>query len=64
MFELNGVYRNRIGEYTVVALNGPRLVVRYADGSEAELNINIQARIWENIVAELEERAHSRRQLR
>ena len=35
MFELNGVYRNRIGEYTVVALNGPRMVVRYADGSEA-----------------------------
>jgi hypothetical protein len=64
MFELNGVYRNRIGEYTVVALNGPRMVVRYADGSEAELNINIQARIWENIVAEQEARAASSRHLR
>ena len=57
MFELNGVYRNRIGEYTVLALNGPRMTVRYADGSEAELNVNIQARIWENIVAEQEARA-------
>lgn len=64
MFELNRVYRNRIGEYTVVALNGPRMVVRYADGSEAELNINIQARIWENIVAEQEARAASSRHLR
>ena len=64
MFELNGVYRNRIGEYTVLALNGPRMTVRYADGSEAELNVNIQARIWENIVAEQEARAASSRHLR
>ena len=64
MFELNGVYRNRIGEYTVLAINGPRMTVRYADGSEAELNVNIQARIWENIVAEQEARAASGRHLR
>ena len=64
MFELNGVYRNRIGEYTVLTLNGPRMTVRYADGSEAELNVNIQARIWENIVAEQEARAASSRHLR
>ncbi len=64
MFELNGVYRNRIGEYTVLTLNGPRMTVRYADGAEAELNVNIQARIWENIVAEQEARAASSRHLR
>ncbi|WP_374685837.1 hypothetical protein [Promineifilum sp.] len=64
MFELNGVYRNRIGEYTVVRLNGPRMTVRYADGTEAELNVGIQARIWENIVAEQEARAASSRHLR
>ena len=64
MFELNGVYRNRMGEYTVLAINGPRMTVRYADGSEAELNVNIQARIWENIVAEQEARAASGRHLR
>ena len=64
MFELNGVYRNRVGEYKVVALNGQRMTVRYTDGNEAELNVNIQARIWENIVAEQEARAASSRHLR
>jgi hypothetical protein len=64
MFEVNGVYRNRVGEYSVLALNGPRMTVRYADGSEAELNVAIQARIWENIVAEQEARAASSRHLR
>ncbi|MEZ4515619.1 MAG: EVE domain-containing protein [Chloroflexota bacterium] len=34
--------------------------VRYADGMEAELNIAIQERIWENIVAEREARAGDR----
>ena len=61
MFELNGVYRNRIGEYTVLAIDGQRMTVRYHDGTEAELNVNIQARIWENIVAEQEARAASSR---
>ncbi len=64
MFEVNGVYRNRIGEYTVLAVDGRRMTVRYNDGSEAELNINIQARIWENIVAEQEARAASSRHMR
>jgi hypothetical protein len=64
MFELNEVYRNRVGEYTVLSINGQRMTVRYADGSEAELNVNIQARIWENIVAEQEARAASSRHLR
>ena len=50
MFELNGVYRNRTGEYTVLAMKGTHMTVRYTDGSEAELNTNIQARIWENII--------------
>jgi len=64
MFEVNGVYRNRIGEYSVLAVDGRRMTVRYSDGTEAELNINIQARIWENIVAEQEARAASSRHLR
>ena len=64
MFEPNGVYRNRTGEYTVLAVNGPRMTVRYTDGSEAELNVNIQARIWENIVAEQEAKAASSRHMR
>jgi hypothetical protein len=64
MFEVNGVYRNRIGEYTVLAINGQHMTVRYADGTESELNVSIQARIWENIVAEQEARAASSRHLR
>jgi hypothetical protein len=64
MFEVNGVYRNRIGQYQVLSLDGPRMRVRYEDGEEAELNVHIQARIWENIVAEQEARAASSRLLR
>ena len=56
MFEVNGVYANRKGKYTVLAINGPKMSVRYEDGSEAELNMRLQGRIWENIVAEQEEK--------
>jgi hypothetical protein len=56
MFEVNGVYANRIGKYTVLAVNPPKMSVRYEDGSEAELNMRVQGRIWENIVAEQEEK--------
>lgn len=54
MFEINGEYANRKGTYTVLAIDGPIMSVRYADGTHADLNINIQARIWENIQAEQE----------
>jgi hypothetical protein len=59
-FEVNGTYANRIGQYKVLALNPPKMLVRYQDGSEAELNIAIQARIWENIEAEMEAKQASR----
>lgn len=64
IFEVNGVYRNRVGQYEVLSINGPKMKVRYEDGTEAELNVNIQARIWENILAEQEARAASNRLLR
>jgi len=54
MFEVGGKYSNRIGAYTVVEINEPKMVVEYEDGSTAELNMNIQFRIWENIQAEEE----------
>jgi hypothetical protein len=54
MFEVNREYANRKGTYTVLAIDEPIMSVRYADGTEAELNMNIQARIWENIQAEQE----------
>lgn len=61
MFEVNGTYANRIGEYTVLAINPPKMRVRYTeDGSEAELKIELQARIWENIAVEYEAKVASR----
>lgn len=61
MFEVNGVYANRKGEYTVLAINPPKMHVRYADGSEADLRIDLQERIWENILVEREAAKASRR---
>jgi hypothetical protein len=61
MFEVNGVYANRKGEYKVLEIYPPKMRVRFTeDGSEAELKIDLQARIWENIAAEYEARAASR----
>ncbi|MCP4425722.1 MAG: hypothetical protein GY803_14595 [Chloroflexi bacterium] len=54
MFEVHGVYANRKGKYTVLAINPPKMSVRYEDGSQAKLNMRMQARIWENIVVEQE----------
>lgn len=60
MFEVNGVYANRRGEYTVLELDPPLMRVRYQDGTEAELKISVQERIWENIFAEYEAKAASK----
>ncbi len=54
MFEVNGKYANRKGEYTVLAIHPPKMHIRYDDGAEANLNMNIQERIWVNIAAERE----------
>lgn len=60
MFEVGGNYENRIGKYTVLEINHPKMTIRYENGETAELNMNIQGRIWENIVAEEEAKASSR----
>lgn len=54
MFEVGGQYANRNGTYTVIEVNEPKMTVEYLDGATAELNIAIQHRIWENILAEEE----------
>jgi len=59
-FEVDGVYQNRKGKYTVLSVDPPKMTVRYDDGSFAELKIDVQARIWENIVSEMEVRSLSR----
>lgn len=60
MFEVNGTYANRKGTYVVLSVDQPKMTVRYDDGTTAELNMNIQARIWENIQSEEEARQASR----
>lgn len=57
MFEEKGEYANRKGTYTVLAIDGPIMSVRYADGTHADLKINIQERIWANIQADQEKPA-------
>ncbi len=54
MFEVQGVYANRKGKYTVLAINPPKMTVRYEDGTQADLNMRVQSRIWENIRVEFE----------
>ncbi len=60
MFEVNQTYANRKGKYTVLEVNPPKMRVRYEDGTEAELNVEIQTRIWENIQSEEEARVVAR----
>jgi hypothetical protein len=60
MFEVNRSYANRKGTYTVLAIDPPKMTVRYDDGTTAELNMEIQGRIWENMQSEEEARAASR----
>lgn len=54
MFEVGSTYENRNGKYEVIEINDDRMVVKYEDGSEANLKMGIQERIWLNIVAEVE----------
>ena len=54
MFEVDGTYANRRGTYKVLSIDGPVMSIEYDDGTTAEVQIAIQKRIWENIVAEQE----------
>ena len=68
-FEEGKTYRNRKGEYEVVSLDGPRMVIRYTDGSMLRTRVDVQARIWQNIQMEAriereKQRAESRPRLK
>lgn len=54
LFEVGGKYRNRDGEYEVVAIDGDQMTIRYADGRTVTSPIRLQARIWENMMMEEE----------
>lgn len=48
-FEVGKQYQNREGEYHVISINDPNMVIRYLDGRIIESTIALQARIWENM---------------
>jgi hypothetical protein len=48
-FKIGKQYRNRDGDYQVISINEPNMVIRYLDGRTVESSIALQARIWENI---------------
>jgi len=51
-FELGQTYRNRDGDYEVVEISGPNMVIRYRNGRQIETTVKLQTRIWKNIQAE------------
>ena len=68
-FKVGKSYRNRKGEYEVVSLDGPRMVLRYTDGTLLQTKVDVQARIWRNIQADAQvererQRAESRTSLK
>jgi hypothetical protein len=48
-FKIGKKYQNRDGEYHVLSINEPNMVIQYLDGRTVESAITLQARIWENI---------------
>ena len=46
---IGNAYKNRIGEYEVVSLEGSKMIIRFSDGRTMETTVEMQARIWENI---------------
>ena len=48
-FEVGKTYRNRYGRYQVLSIDDPKMRIRYEDGREIKVTIDIQARIWDTI---------------
>ena len=48
-FEEGKMYRNRIGEYVVLSIEGDQMEIRYEGGGKLSTSVRIQRRIWENI---------------
>ena len=60
-FVVGRQYENRQGRFTVLAIRGNTLEVRYQDGSTAKLDAGIQERIVENVRREQEVAAEALR---
>ena len=67
MFVVGGTYRNRLGRYVVLAIEGDKLLVEYENGTTAKLDVALQTRIFNNMPGQQETqqgrapRAHSMR---
>lgn len=48
-FSVGKTYRNRVGEYVVQSIEGDQMTIRYTNGRTLITDIQIQARIWENV---------------
>ena len=48
-FKVGKHYQNRDGDYVVVSIAEPNIVIRYANGYTVESLIALHARIWENM---------------
>jgi hypothetical protein len=59
-FEVGEQYRNREGEYEVIEIKAPQMVIQYDDGRVIETPIDIQARIWRNILMDEEMKQKAR----
>ena len=52
VFVVGGRYANRKGEYEVLALRGENMLIRYDDGTEQEVSLELQSRIASNMAIE------------
>jgi hypothetical protein len=58
------MYRNRVGEYEVKAIEGDQITIKYVGGATVTTGVGLLARIWENIQFEDQmARDEERRQL-
>ncbi len=48
-FEVGKTYQNRYGRYQVISIDEPKMLIRYEDGREIKVTIDIQARILAGI---------------
>jgi hypothetical protein len=56
-FEVGQKYKNRMGTYKVVAVDGDAMDIRWTKGKKVTTSVRLQSRVLENIQRELEELA-------
>lgn len=54
-FEIGGKYRNRIGEYEVIKIEGSRITIQYSEGDTYDVDAKGLHRIWQNIQDEMKQ---------